>query len=72
MPVLHLSIMDVIQALSKSQQSTVLVVPDESPSMQSWRISATGVVVGAEASPRVVKKLKMVGEPFRQDPIRMP
>lgn len=30
-----------------------------------WRIAATGSVLGGDAAPRVVKKLKLVGEPSR-------
>ena len=29
----------------------------------AWRVAATGAVLGADPSPRVVKKLKLVGEP---------
>jgi ribosome biogenesis protein BMS1 len=30
-----------------------------------WRIAATGAVLGGDAAPKVVKKLKLVGEPSR-------
>jgi len=30
-----------------------------------WRVSATGVVTAVEAAPAVVKKLKLVGHPFK-------
>lgn len=30
-----------------------------------WRVAATGAVLGGDAAPRVVKKLKLVGEPSR-------
>ena len=32
---------------------------------QAWRVRATGVVQGSDAGPRIVKKLKLVGTPFR-------
>lgn len=33
--------------------------------LQGWRISATGVVIGTDAAPKVVKKLKLTGTPTK-------
>ncbi|KAK9800776.1 hypothetical protein WJX73_000661 [Symbiochloris irregularis] len=43
----------------------ILAVQTANARQESWRISATGVVLGSEAGPRVVKKLKLTGAPFR-------
>ncbi|BDA50761.1 probable pre-rRNA-processing protein TSR1 homolog at N-terminal half [Coccomyxa sp. Obi] len=43
----------------------VLAVQSTAANQRGWRTSATGVVLGQEAAPRVVKKLKLVGTPFK-------
>ncbi|EIE20399.1 DUF663-domain-containing protein [Coccomyxa subellipsoidea C-169] len=43
----------------------VLAVQSTAANQRGWRISATGVVLGLDAAPAVVKKLKLVGTPFK-------
>lgn len=43
----------------------VLAVQKAGAGQAGWRVSATGVVTGIEAAPAVVKKLKLVGHPFK-------
>ncbi len=43
----------------------VVAVQDISPGVAGWRIAATGVVLEQEAGLQLVKKLKLVGTPFK-------
>lgn len=43
----------------------MLAVQKAGAGQAGWRVSATGVVTGIEAAPAVVKKLKLVGHPFK-------
>ena len=43
----------------------VLAVQKAGAGQAGWRVSATGVVTAIEAAPAVVKKLKLVGHPFK-------
>jgi hypothetical protein len=43
----------------------VLAVQKLGGGQRSWRIAATGVVLQLDASLRIVKKLKLVGTPFK-------
>jgi 40S ribosome biogenesis protein Tsr1 and BMS1 C-terminal len=43
----------------------MLAVQKAGSGQAGWRVSATGVVTGIEAAPAVVKKLKLVGHPFK-------
>jgi hypothetical protein len=43
----------------------VVAVQKLSGGQRAWRIAATGVVLQLDASLRVVKKLKLVGTPFK-------
>src|SRR3569833_4768755 len=42
-----------------------VAVQNLSNELRRWRISATGVVTELDASQRIVKKLKLVGSPFK-------
>jgi len=43
----------------------VLAVQKLDSQQANWRIAATGVVLQLDASLRIVKKLKLVGTPFK-------
>jgi ribosome biogenesis protein BMS1 len=43
----------------------VAAVQNLASGLKGWRISATGVVVELDAGVRVVKKIKLVGAPFK-------
>ena len=48
-----------------SPNAGILAVQNMSGSLQQWRISGTGVVIELEADFRIMKKLKLVGYPFK-------
>merc|ERR1711972_272004 len=48
-----------------SPNSSVVFLNNNSSNLQGWRISATGTILGMEDSPRVMKKLKLVGTPYK-------
>lgn len=50
---------------SLPQQAGVLAVQKLEGQQANWRIAATGVVLQLDASLRIVKKLKLVGTPFK-------
>ncbi|KAK9820869.1 hypothetical protein WJX81_007795 [Elliptochloris bilobata] len=43
----------------------VLAIQSLAANQQGWRIAATGAVLGLDPAPAVVKKLKLVGTPFK-------
>ncbi|KAI0987376.1 hypothetical protein GJ496_001684 [Pomphorhynchus laevis] len=47
------------------QNSGVLIWQDTSPNTTLFRIAATGVILGHDKTPSVVKKLKLTGEPLK-------
>merc|ERR1712187_461035 len=45
--------------------SSVVFLNNNLSNLQGWRISATGTIVGMEDSPHIMKKLKLVGTPYK-------
>lgn len=50
----------------------VIAVQKAGGAQAGWRVSASGVVTSLEAAPAVVKKLKLVGHPFKVIPLSSP
>ena len=48
-----------------AHKSGVVAVQNLGASVRGWRISATGVVLELDAQFRVMKKLKLIGTPFK-------
>ena len=55
----------VINQNSHGAKLGVVAVQNLGASVRGWRISATGVVLELDAQFRVMKKLKLIGTPFK-------
>merc|ERR1712217_617423 len=61
----HMYCLTIFWGPYSSPNSSVVFLNNNSSNLQGWRISATGTILGMEDSPRVMKKLKLVGTPYK-------
>merc|ERR1711972_534871 len=61
----HMYCLTIFWGPYSSANSSVVFLNNNSSNLQGWRISATGTILGMEDSPRVMKKLKLVGIPYK-------
>lgn len=61
----HMHCLATIYGANAPPNTGVLAIQTSTANQQSWRISATGVVLNLDASVRIMKKLKLKGTPFK-------